>query len=76
MALKAQGMHGSLSPPWCLKQANVSMLERDAAFAEANLQQLSAVNRAAAQHSEGELARLQTQAAAHQVWSAYLQFRR
>ena len=62
-------MHSFLSPPSCLEQANVSMLERDAAIVESNLQQLSAVSRAAAQHPLGELARLQTQAAAHQVWS-------
>ncbi|KAK9836170.1 hypothetical protein WJX81_006581 [Elliptochloris bilobata] len=47
-------------------QANVSMLERDAVFAEANLQHLSAVSRAAAQLSSTELARLESQAAACQ----------
>lgn len=47
----------------------MSTLEGDAAFAEANQQHLSAVSRAAAQYSLGELARLQRQAAAHQVRS-------
>lgn len=74
--IKLHVQHLYLSDPrsWCCPltlvapgQANVAMLESDAAFTEANVQHIRAVSRAATQLSAREVARLQSTTAAMQV---------